>query len=261
MSSNINNEGHAASASVATAPAAFSSVDTTHAASAYAATPPASSASVSTTHSTSDKNPVVINLCDTASIITIPAEEENDGLPINKKLLNAYEEIITLVCGNELHQEAVKSKEKELGARLLIKMKAYVLSDRFNIDFADQLKNERGGVFSDHFNMFSMTQKYKIALQKMFDQQDSKITARLFDQYRNIVILLKFLNYIKLTSNIHITMMWNSKQIKHLQYTWGKDDEVGYCSQKECVCDVWAILILLDDMYNANGRHSIVALW
>jgi hypothetical protein len=52
---------------------------------------------------------------------------ENDGLPINKKLLNAYEEIITLVCGNDLNQESEKSKEKELNARLFIKMKAYVL--------------------------------------------------------------------------------------------------------------------------------------
>jgi hypothetical protein len=179
MSSDINNEVHAASASAGTAQ------------SASVSTPPAQSASVSATHSTSEKNPGVINLLDTASILAMTAEEENDGLPINKKLQNAYEEMIMLLCGNDLHQESEKSKEKELGPRLLMKMKSYVLSDRFNIDFADQLKNDRGSVFIDHFKMVPMPLKYKSTLLKMFEQQDNKSTDRLFEQYKNIVSFIK----------------------------------------------------------------------
>jgi hypothetical protein len=49
-------------------------------------------------------------------------------------------------------------------------------------------------------------------------------------------------------------------RFKHLQYTMGKAGEAGYCPQKECLSDVWAILILLDDMYNANGWNSSFAL-
>jgi hypothetical protein len=94
MSSNITIEGHAASASVASTPVAFSSVETTHAASAYAATTPAS---VSTTAPISAKTPGDIYPLDTASLMSIPVAEENDGLPINKKLLNAYEEIIIII--------------------------------------------------------------------------------------------------------------------------------------------------------------------
>ena len=58
---------------------------------------------------------------------------------IDKKLLNAYDEIILTINGNTINEDITKSKDEELGSTLFWKIKSYIRQNRFNVDFADYI--------------------------------------------------------------------------------------------------------------------------